>query len=132
MQILSVQQIEKALAEELVTQVGVVKVVRHIWSAILDNRVCPYCRDRDGLVMSTDNSDYYTFMPPAHSSCRCLWISVVDTDPNIPDVTWKKPAHSLVKEFAPKLVGLPAKKFIKDRIVPILIIKKPEDSELEI
>lgn len=48
------------------------------YSAILDSRVCDYCKLLDGKIIST--SDYRfldgLFDPQQHLHCRCMWIYI--------------------------------------------------------
>lgn len=49
-------------------------VINLIWNTVGDDRVCPICKPRDGLLYPV------SFAPaiPAHFGCRCRWGIVVD------------------------------------------------------
>jgi len=50
------------------------------WSAILDEKTCQYCKERDEMIVSVDNPDYVSCQPPAHGFCRCIWIYITDEE----------------------------------------------------
>lgn len=128
MQILPLDSLKKLQSIDILTQQGDVKVVSHIFSALLDNRTCALCRDLDGRILQAGDPDYDTFQPPLHNSCRCLFISVTSKDPNPPKITGLLAKPKLVKKFAPTFVDLPEKEIPK---ATIFVIPKPKDTEDE-
>jgi SPP1 gp7 family putative phage head morphogenesis protein len=46
-----------------------VDVRQWIWSAILDERLCPICAALDGRI--EEDRDDYEYLPPRHANCRC-------------------------------------------------------------
>jgi len=81
------------------TQVGPRKIVRFVWSAILDRRTCPLCRSLDGKVIDASDKRFSTFHPPIHQNCRCIWIGICQDDPYIPPIDWP-PISSDLLQFA--------------------------------
>lgn len=69
-----------------------------IWSAILDNRVCPLCRFMDGRVIETSHPDYKRFTPPVHSGDRCIWVLIDPEEVDPPEVDWQTPPQALIDE----------------------------------
>lgn len=49
-------------------------VINLIWNTVGDDRVCPICKPRDGLIYPIQ----YAPAIPAHFGCRCRWAIVVD------------------------------------------------------
>jgi hypothetical protein len=117
----SLENLKKLQVKEILTQMGVIKIVRLQWSAILDRKVCQLCFKLDGMVIPANSPIYNVWQPPLHLSGRCLWVGIDIKDPNIPTVNWKEPAKDLIKEFAPDLLGLPGKEIVIDKILPIPI-----------
>lgn len=55
------------------TAVNADEFVGHVWSAILDDRTCSYCRRQDGKFYPLDAAGNATIPPiPAHGWCRCV------------------------------------------------------------
>jgi len=52
------------------------KIERVRYSAIMDNKVCAYCRKMDGIVVEAGSAVYYRFTPPIHYNCRCIWLPI--------------------------------------------------------
>ena len=46
------------------------------YSAIMDQSVCDYCRELDGIVCSVDSGVYKRYDTPAHYLCRCIWLPI--------------------------------------------------------
>jgi SPP1 gp7 family putative phage head morphogenesis protein len=48
------------------------------YSAILDSRVCPWCRKLDGGIIKTTDMRFVEglFDPPQHKWCRCIWVYI--------------------------------------------------------
>lgn len=63
------------------------KIENYTYSAILDRKTCPLCESLDGSVVSEAEYKTTRFVPPLHFLCRCIWVAVLKTDPNIPDET---------------------------------------------
>lgn len=63
------------------------RIVAYQYSAILDRKTCPLCEELDGT--SVEYADYKStkLMPPLHQLCRCIWVAILKTDPNVPDIT---------------------------------------------
>ena len=47
-----------------------------VYSAYLDEKVCPVCEALDESQVAVPSNDYSAMGPPQHSNCRCLWIYV--------------------------------------------------------
>jgi len=52
------------------------EIQRVRYSAIMDDRVCGYCKELDGLVTIVDSATYRRFDTPAHYMCRCVWLPI--------------------------------------------------------
>jgi len=63
------------------------KIEVYQYSAILDRKTCPLCEKLDGAVLSEDEYKKTRIVPPLHFLCRCIWVAVLKTDPNVPEVT---------------------------------------------
>ena len=63
------------------------KIENYTYSAILDRKTCPLCESLDGSVVSEAEYKSTRFVPPLHFLCRCIWVAVLKTDPNIPDIS---------------------------------------------
>lgn len=66
------------------------------WSAQLDDRVCPLCLHLDGMTAREGDDTFYSWQPPMHGSCRCIWIGV-----NLAEDAfyWQKPAVGLITHY---------------------------------
>lgn len=62
------------------------KIEVYQYSAILDRKTCPLCEKLDGAVLSEADYKATRIVPPLHFLCRCIWVAVLKTDPNIPEV----------------------------------------------
>jgi SPP1 gp7 family putative phage head morphogenesis protein len=62
------------------------------YSAIHDAKTCPYCRRLDGMVVSVSHEDYVTgrYDPPQHPNCRCTWIQINASEPDVEE-DWNPP-----------------------------------------
>ncbi len=79
------------------TQLGKRRILRLVWSAILDSKTCPLCRALDGRVVTPGSPQHQQFQPPLHPHCRCMWIGVTERDPHIPDPFWPDLDPGLLK-----------------------------------
>ena len=118
---MQLQNKTRKLVRILPTQVGPRKVVRFVWSAILDRKTCSLCRSLDGKVIDASDRTFSVFHPPIHQSCRCLWIGICQDDPHIPKSNWPKLPPDLVEKFATMVTkrALPSVKevgFVTDEI----------------
>lgn len=57
------------------------------YSAILDRKTCPICRDLDGSVVDAEEYKNNQWNPPIHFHCRCLWVAIRKTEEDKPPVT---------------------------------------------
>lgn len=57
------------------------------YSALLDARTCPTCRELDGKVLSQDQYDRTEYDPPIHFSCRCVWVAIMADELEPPEIT---------------------------------------------
>lgn len=57
------------------------------YSAILDRKTCPICRDLDGSVVDAEEYRDNQWNPPIHFHCRCLWVAIRKTEEDKPPVT---------------------------------------------
>jgi len=104
------------------------KIVRFIWSAILDEKVCFLCKSLDGKVVDSNSSEYSTYQPPIHPKCRCGWVAIGSDASNIPEPNFEKPDDSWIKKYAPFWFVIPEKEK-KKKIVEIIPIELPYISE---
>jgi len=63
------------------------KISNYTFSAILDRKTCDLCAALDGSVVTEQEYKNTRFVCPLHYLCRCIWVAVLKTDPNIPDNT---------------------------------------------
>lgn len=63
------------------------KISNYTYSAILDRKTCDLCGSLDGTVVDEAGYKSTRFVCPLHYLCRCIWVAVLKTDPNIPDIT---------------------------------------------
>jgi SPP1 gp7 family putative phage head morphogenesis protein len=47
------------------------------WSAILDEKTCPICRELDGQYFDPNDPVWDEIRPPAHIGCRCIPVAVL-------------------------------------------------------
>jgi hypothetical protein len=73
------------------------------FSAILDRRTCPLCKELDGMYVEVGSADHLEYTPPIHSKCRCIWVYIGDED-KMPTVNFKKPNQELIKKHG-NLIG---------------------------
>lgn len=57
------------------------------FSAILDRKTCPICRDLDGSVVEASEYRQNPWNPPIHFHCRCLWVAIRKAEEDKPLVT---------------------------------------------
>lgn len=57
------------------------------YSALLDHRVCPRCRDLDGSVVDYATYRSTKWRPPIHFNCRCIWVAIRKDEQNPPPIT---------------------------------------------
>lgn len=102
---LSLEKLKTIKLIELITP----KIVRFVWSAILDDRVCELCRSLDGKVMDATSPDYTIYKSPLHPRCRCTQIPITSDADIIPKSDFEKPPMDLIKKYAPFLLLIPFK-----------------------
>lgn len=56
-------------------------------SAVLDRKTCALCAATDGTVLSEEEYRSTRLVPPFHFLCRDIWVAILKTDPNIPEVS---------------------------------------------
>lgn len=104
------------------------KIVRFIWSAILDERVCDLCRSLDGKIMDINSFEYTIYKSPAHPRCRCTQIPITSDAEIIPKPNFEKPSNEWIIKYAPFWFLIPFKGKKKE---PIEILPyAPEAPEL--
>lgn len=47
-----------------------------VYSAYLDEKVCPVCEALDETQVAVPSAAYSQIQPPQHGKCRCLWVYV--------------------------------------------------------
>ena len=85
------------------------KIVRFVWSAILDEKVCALCRSLDGKIMDSESSEYSIYKSPVHPNCRCTQIPITSDAENIPEPNFEKPKDSWIIRYAPFWFLIPFK-----------------------
>ena len=103
-------------------------IVRFIWTAILDEKVCDLCRSLDQKVMDVNSPDSTIYQPPLHPRCRCHIIPITSDAEKIPKVDWEKPKDSWIRRYAPFLLIIPFKG--KKEEVEEILPYAPEAPEL--
>lgn len=73
------------------------------YSAILDKRTCPLCKELDSLYAEVGSPDHLEFTPPIHHRCRCIWVYIGNED-TPPTVNFKRPDKPLIDKHG-GLVG---------------------------
>jgi SPP1 gp7 family putative phage head morphogenesis protein len=63
------------------------KVANYQYSAILDRKTCPLCEKLDGAVLTEAEYKATRIVPPLHFLCRCIWVAILKTDPNVPEAS---------------------------------------------
>ena len=114
MKLLSLERLKSIKLKDLFSP----SIVRLIWSAILDEKVCDYCRSRDGMIIESTDPEYTIYMPPAHPNCRCHWVNVTSDADVIPERSWVDPQPSFYK-YIPFLFLIPDKEKNKNKVLPI-------------
>lgn len=105
MQILSLERLKSINLADLMSP----KIVRYVWSAILDEKVCELCRSLDGKVMDVNSPDYLIYKSPIHPKCRCTQIPITSDAEIIPAVDWEKPKENWLVRYAPFWFLIPFK-----------------------
>lgn len=85
------------------------KIVKFIWSAVLDDRVCDLCRSLDGKVMDANSKEYTIYKSPLHPRCRCTLIPITSDAEVIPESNFEKPKDSWILRYAPFWFLIPFK-----------------------
>lgn len=65
------------------------------YSAILDKKTCPLCRELDGMYVEVGSADHLEFTPPIHHKCRCIWV-YIGREETMPNVNFVRPNQKLV------------------------------------
>jgi len=105
MEILSLEKLKNTKLADLIKP----NIVRFIWTAILDEKVCDLCRSLDQKVMDVNSPDSTIYQPPLHPRCRCHIIPITSDAEKIPKVDWEKPKDSWIRRYAPFLLIIPFK-----------------------
>ena len=105
MEILSLEKLKNTKLADLIKP----NIVRFLWTAILDEKVCDLCRSLDQKVMDVNSPDSTIYQPPLHPRCRCHIIPITSDAEKIPKVDWEKPKDSWVRRYAPFLLIIPFK-----------------------
>jgi SPP1 gp7 family putative phage head morphogenesis protein len=79
-----IQENKKAITKGTIDQTKEIQRVRY--SAILDSRVCGYCKELDGLVTTVGSAVYRRFDTPGHFSCRCVWLPITKEEIDNPRI----------------------------------------------
>ena len=95
------------------------RIVRFVWSAILDDKVCDLCRSLDGKVMDANSQEYTIYKSPIHPRCRCTQIPITSDAENIPAPNFKKPKEDWIIRYAPFWFLIPFKGK-KEEIIDVL------------
>lgn len=85
--------------DNAVENIDGVEIAAAQWSAVLDDKTCDYCNERDEQIISVTDPEYYEFQPPAHPYCRCIYIYITAEEQQINDTegesikaTWETPS----------------------------------------
>ncbi len=105
MQILSLEKLKNITMSDLFSP----KIVRFVWSAILDDHVCELCRSLDGKVMDANSPEYSIYKSPIHPRCRCTQIPITSDAEIIPYPNFEKPKDSWIVRYAPFWFLIPFK-----------------------
>ena len=105
MEILSLGKLKNTKLADLIKP----NIVRFIWTAILDEKICDLCRSLDQKIMDVNSPDSTIYQPPLHPRCRCHIIPITSDAEKIPKVNWEKPKDSWIKKYAPFLFIIPFK-----------------------
>jgi len=124
MEILSLGKLKNTKLADLIKP----NIVRFIWTAILDEKVCDLCRSLDQKVMDVNSPDSTIYQPPLHPRCRCHIIPITSDAEKIPKVDWEKPKDSWIRRYAPFLLIIPFKG--KKEEVEEILPYAPEAPEL--
>ena len=123
---LEVLELQRQIGGELVRGY----VAAAMWSAILDNRVCPVCAQLDGQILSVDDPLYGTWQPPLHPACRCLLFFITDqTRPENRQPNFKPPGADMIEKYAPFKVPPEAPQFDDFGILIIDVPTKKKKKE---
>src|SRR3972149_7911519 len=124
MEILSLEKLKNTKLADLIKP----NIVRFIWTAILDEKVCDLCRSLDQKVMDANSPDSTIYQPPLHQRCRCHILPITSDAEKIPKVDWEKPKDSWIRRYAPFLLIIPFKG--KKEEVEEILPYAPEAPEL--
>jgi len=75
------------------------KIGAYMWSAILDKRVCPICKELDGKYFSPKDPLLDMIKPPIHSGCRCILVAVLQEELDVQPVPITRLTHSDVRRW---------------------------------
>lgn len=105
------------------------KIVRFIWSSVLDDKVCDLCRSLDGKIMDANSTEYSIYKSPIHPRCRCTQIPITSDAEVIPDPNFKKPKEDWIIRYAPFWFLIPRKE--KEEEITEIIPFFPEVPEVK-
>jgi SPP1 gp7 family putative phage head morphogenesis protein len=97
------------------------EIVGYEISAILDSRVCPICRARDGKIIRKSQADGK--WPPYHPQCRCCCLGIFSWEIEDGSVKWKpipKSAPAVAPGFGTTSMEIPDP---QDKAARKLIVK---------
>jgi len=76
------------------------EIMAKVWSAILDDHVCPLCEKLHGSYIKTDSEYFSALVPPAHYFCRCEEIIVYEgQEKNSDEKKFVKPSKELINKY---------------------------------
>jgi SPP1 gp7 family putative phage head morphogenesis protein len=62
------------------------EIKRFVYSAIMDDNVCPLCEDLNGTVVEKGSPVYHKYKPPLHFMCRCTWLPITQDEIDNPNI----------------------------------------------
>ena len=77
----SVNQGRQKVYDDLGDSIGAL-----MWSAILDEHVCPICRELDGKYFSPKDPLLDYIRSPIHQGCRCILVGVLKEELEVQNV----------------------------------------------
>ena len=105
MNILSLEKLKTIHLVDLINP----RIIRFIWSAILDDRVCELCKSLDGKVMDANSPEYTMYKSPIHPRCRCTQIPITSDAEVVPKPDFKEPSNDWIIKYAPFWFLIPFK-----------------------
>ncbi len=86
------------------------KIERVRYSAIMDSKVCEYCKKLDGMVTEYNTAVYQRYSPPIHYNCRCVWLpitaeEIADSRYEYTDLTTNEKGNPLTVDDVQRKLG---------------------------